>query len=468
MAGKKAHFIGIAGMGMSAVAILLKEQGWRVSGSDTEVYPPATTQLERHGIPYKTHYDPANIPTDADLIVIGKNAKLTRENNVEVRAAHESGKRIASFPEVLAEVTEGRETIVIAGSYGKSTTASLVAWLLSRTGVDAGWFVGAAPQNMEPAHLGTHPVFVLEGDEYPTSHDDPQPKFAHYHAHDALVTAATHDHVNVYKTPEEFLGVFKQLAGTLPADGTLILCGDELNVLSLQHATKARVVTYGLHDAEWTVQHVHRGNVTTFDLVHEDMVMAQLSTELIGDHNVQNIVGACAFVLEKRLVTPEKLAVALSEFKGLARRLDKKTTHSSVPAYEGFGSSREKLRAAIAALKAQYPDKRLVVVFEPHTFSWRNKNMLYWFDDAFEGAGLVLLYKPAEQGADTHDQSSQEEMLARLVASGVEAHAVGAPDNVMQLLEKNIRESDIVLLSSSGPMDGLIERIPKWLDTRFT
>ena len=197
---KKAHFIGIAGMGMSATAILLKEQGWQISGSDAESYPPATNQLERHGIPYKTFYDPGNIPNDADLIVIGRNAKLTRENNSEVKAAYESGIRVASFPELLGDIVKKRESIVIAGSYGKSTVTSLIAWCLARSGIDAGWFIGAAAEGMEPASLGTHPIFVLEGDEYPTSHDDPRPQFAYYNAHDALITAATHDHENIYKT----------------------------------------------------------------------------------------------------------------------------------------------------------------------------------------------------------------------------------------------------------------------------
>lgn len=467
MSTGKAHFIGVAGIGMSAVAILLKEQGWSVTGSDTEVYPPATTQLERHGIPYTTHYDPANIPSDATMIVIGKNAKLTRENNTEARAAYESGIRIVSFPEVLSDIVKDRSPLVVAGSYGKSTTTSLVAWLLSRSGVDAGWFVGASLPDMEPSHLGTHPVFVLEGDEYPTSHDDPQPKFAHYHAHDCVVTAASHDHVNIYKSQEDFLKPFQALLGALPKDGVLALCVDEPNAASFQKQTPAKVATYGITNGMWQAVNIARADTTSFDLMHDGKLIVTLETQLIGDHNIQNIVGASALLLEKKLLTPAQLKSALASFPGLTRRLDKKTLRSRVPAYEGFGSSREKLRAAVAALRAQYPDKRLVVVFEPHTFSWRNKNMLYWFDDAFEGAGLVFLYKPAEQGASTHEQSSQEEMSARLQSAGVAVTPVTTPEESLAKLSETIRENDVVLLSSSGPMDGLIESIPKWLDTTF-
>ena len=465
---KRAHFIGIAGMGMSAVAILLKEQGWKVSGSDSEAYAPATTQLKRHGIPLHSTYKSSNVPKHADVIVIGMNAKLTREHNPEVKAAYESGIRITSFPEILGEIVEHRKPIVIAGSYGKSTITSLIAWCLSYSNVDAGWFVGAAPENMEPSHLGTHPVFVLEGDEYPTSRTDTRPKFAHYHAHDALITAASHDHVNIYKKHEDFLKPFRALVTSLPKEGMLLFCGDEPHASSLAQGAKARAISYGMTTAsEWHPKNISYGDTTTFDLMRGAEKITMLSTTLIGAHNIENIVGASAILLEKKLLGLEKLAAALHAFKGLARRLDKKTIRSSVPAYEGFGSSREKLRSAISALSTQYPDKRLVVVFEPHTFSWRNKNMLHWFDTAFEGAGLVVLYKPAEQGASTHEQSSQKEMLVRVAASGVDVAATYDPKTTMQVLEKTLNTNDVVLLSSSGPMDGLIEQIPKWLDNTF-
>lgn len=466
---KKVHFIGIAGMGMSAAAILLKSQGWEVSGSDSESYPPGTTQLEKHGIPFNTSYDASHVPDGADVIVVGINAKLRREENPEVEAAHTSGARIASFPELLGEITAKRETLVVAGSYGKSTVTSLIAWCLSHAGGDAGWFVGAAPEEMEPAYLGTHPVFVLEGDEYPTSHTDARPKFSHYHAHDCIITAASHDHVNIYKTQEEFLRPFRALAASLPDDGLLVLCADEPHAFSLGKDTRARVVSYGLSSsAEWHANNILHGEKTTFDLMRDGKKVARIETALLGDHNVQNIVGAAAMLLEKELVTPQQLAAAVADFKGLARRLDKKTSRSSVPAYEGFGSSREKLHAAIRALKAQYPEKRLIVVFEPHTFSWRNKKMLHWFDTAFEGAGLVILYKPADQGAATHEQSSQQEMRDRLARSGVRVVSVVDANETMDALQKEVTRDDVILLSSSGGMDGLIERIPEWLDNTFT
>ena len=465
---KKAHFIGIAGMGMSATAILLKEQGWQISGSDAESYPPATSQLDKHGISYKTSYDSGNIPSDADVIVIGKNTRLKRENNAEVRAARESGIRIVNFPELLGEILNKREPIVVAGSYGKSTCSSLIAWCLSQSSIDVGWFIGAAPKNMEPSHLGTHPVFILEGDEYPTSHDDPRPKFAHYNAHDCLITAAVHDHVNIYKTQREFLEPFRALVSGLPDDGILVLCADEPYAASLAKDTRARVVAYGMtNTSEWHAKNILRGETTGFDLMRGKDEMVRLSTSLLGDHNIQNMVGISAMLLEKELVTPKQLAEAIRNFEGLARRLEKKTATSSAPAYEGFGSSGEKLQAAIKALKVRYPDKRLVIIFEPHSFSWRNKNMLHWFDTAFNGADLVILYKSETADAETRTESTEKEMTQRLSEAGITIEAVTKHDEAIDALSSNCRADDVILLSSSGAMDGLIESIPKWLDEKF-
>ncbi len=457
---------------MSATALLLKETGWEVSGSDEAVYAPVSETLARHGIAWKTPYAPENIPPDAKRIVIGKNAKLTREENAETREAFaraaSGNTRIASFPEVLGEATKERDTIVVAGSYGKSTTTALIAWCLKHASVDAGWFVGASMEGFESAHMGSHPVFVLEGDEYPAGHDDARPKFAHYHPKSVVLTAASHDHANVYPTQEKFSSVFKELLAGLPTDGLAVVCADEPHALALARTAPCRTVLYGLRErALWRADSIERGERASFDLVREGVHITRIETTLMGDHNIQNIVGAAALLLEKNLLSPHTLALGIVSFPGLARRLDKKTLRSRVPAFEAFGSSREKLRAALGAMKERFPKERVVLVFEPHTFSWRNKEMLHWYDDAFLDADFVILYKPAEQGAASHAQSTQEEMLARLQAAGCTAESAARSEDVLEMLKREVREGDVVLLSSSGPMDGLIAKIPEWLDTAF-
>jgi len=231
---KKAHFIGIAGKGMSAVALLMREAGVEITGSDEGFYPPVSDYLAAANIPFSNGYKKENIPDDADVIVIGKNAKLTKESNEEVAAAFASGKRILSFPDVLEEMTAGDETLVVVGSYGKSTSTALLSWCLLQSQKDPSYFIGEITNGLEAhAHLGHGNVFVLEGDEYPSANWDYRSKFLHYNPKNVLLTSATHDHVNVFPTHEEYLSPFRQLIAVLPQDGLLVVNATEPHALAL-------------------------------------------------------------------------------------------------------------------------------------------------------------------------------------------------------------------------------------------
>ena len=478
---KKAHFIGICGVGMSATAKLLQNLGWKISGSDDHFYPPASHYLKKHGLAFTKGYQKENIPKDAELIVIGKNTKLIPEENKEVEAALESGITVRSFPEVLGNLSESKENIVVAGSYGKSTCTALLAWCLLHAGKDPSYFLGAIPidDTMDTARLAEGKTFVIEGDEYPSSNWDATSKFLHYHPHDVLLTSAAHDHVNVFPTHEEYLVPFKTLLSLLPEDGLLAASADDRSALNLAHAHTGKVVLYGLNEKTldqksydisydfWSGEDVARKNNTTFTLTKNKHPIVSLETELLGKHNIQNIVGVSAILLEKQLVTPEELREGVRTFRGIHRRLDKKTEKSSVLVYEGFGSSYEKQRAAIEALKLHYPDKKLVTIFEPHTFSWRNRGALPWYDHVFEGSNLVLIYEPALQGAKTHAQLSQEEIVARTSASGTEALPIRSADEALAILDSRLGKNDVILLSTSGDLGGLIEAVPRFVEKKF-
>ena len=213
----KAHFIGIAGKGMSATALLLKEMGVEISGSDEGFYPPVSDYLKSANIAFSQGYRKENIPNDVDVIIIGKNAKLQPETNEEVRAAFASGKLVRSFADVLHEITTSSETIVVAGSYGKSTCTALLAWCLRSAEKDPSYFIGEVTNGFEKyAHRGRGPVFVLEGDEYPSSNWDNTSKFLRYNAKNVLLTSATHDHINIFPTHADYLVPFRALLNSLP------------------------------------------------------------------------------------------------------------------------------------------------------------------------------------------------------------------------------------------------------------
>ena len=219
----KAHFTGLCGAGMSAVAKILLDAGWEVTGSDEGFYPPISEVISRYGIPCAVGYRAENIPLAADWIVIGKHARLVPEENEEVAAALASGKRVLSFPEALAELRGTRETLVVAGSFGKSSCTALMAHVLRHAGKDPSYFIGAEALDFpDNGHLGHGALFVLEGDEYPAANWDNRSKFLFYGASALLLTSGEHDHVNVFPTLASYLAPFETLVEQLPTEGLIV------------------------------------------------------------------------------------------------------------------------------------------------------------------------------------------------------------------------------------------------------
>ena len=457
---KKIHLIGICGVGMSATALLLKEAGYEVTGSDAECYGPPAATLKNAGIAPLLGYRPENIPEDADEIIIGRNAKLAPGENAEADAARRSGKSIKSFPEIIGELSRGRDTLVVAGSYGKSSTTALVAHILRSSGVEAGYFVGAVPAAMPPAMLGSA-LFVAEGDEYPTAHDDARPKFMHLHPRDVILTSVVHDHVNVYPTQASYEKPFAELLASVPNDG-IVVCATEPNALRLAKASGKAVVSYGIENGDFHAEQVRFGERTTFTLVRDGVAVAELSTAELGRHAVENIVGAAAYLLSRDIVPVNDLQKAVASFGGVLRRLNNLLPDSRVPVYEGFGSSYEKARSAIEAMLLRFPDRPLVVVFEPHTFGWRNRANLAWYDDVFKGIACVYVAPPEKQGAGTHEQLSHEEILER-AAGMVNARPYESPAQVSGALKEN----DVVLILTSGDLHGTLKELADTIQNRF-
>ena len=465
----KAHFIGIAGKGMSATALLLKQMGVRISGSDEGFYPPVSDYLKSANIAFAKGYRKENIPDDADVIIIGKNAKLQPETNEEVRAAFASGKLVRSFADIVHDMTVASDNVVVAGSYGKSTCTALLAWCLRTAKKDPSYFIGEVTNGFECyAQRGQGSVFVLEGDEYPSSNWDNTSKFLRYNARNVLLTSATHDHVNVFPTHADYLVPFRALLDRLPSAGILVACGSEPHARALVAATGRPAVFYALDDrAHWHADNIARSARTDFDLMRGSEKVVRLSTRHLGNHNIENIVGVSAMLLEKGLLTPDELYAGVGSFMGVKRRMELLSAASTVPVYEGFGSSYEKARSAIAAVKLHYPGRRLMVVFEPHTFTWRNREALAAYDDVFDGAAKILIYEPASQGASSHAQLTHDEIVDRVRSAKYDAEAIVDPEEALQRLNGILETDDVVLLLTSGELGGLIKTIPRLAEQKY-
>ena len=463
-----AHFIGIGGVGMSATAMLLRDVGVSVTGSDEAIYPPISDVLAREKLDVRTPYVPANIPANAACIIIGKNARLVPETNAEVAEAFARGVPILSFADVLGLLGASRTPIVAAGSFGKTTSVSLMAHCLIEAGLDPSFMIGAAPLSPSTsARIGTGELLLLEGDEYPSSNTDPRSKFLHYNPAHLLLTPLAHDHVNIFPTIESYLAPFSQLVENMPADAAIFAStGGELSERFLASLNRP-VVTYGVDKGDWRVRDIVWGERTAFTITHEGRDVARVETGQLGLHNIENMLGVGAFLLTRRLVSREAFAAAMASFKGIRRRLDRKSDATRIPMFEGFGSSYDKARSAIAAMRQHFPARRLIVVFEPHTFSWRNRSTLHWYDDAFEGAAKVFVWRPAEQGAGTHEQIGQAEILARLTAAGFAAEGMDEAGAAVERIGAALGDDAAVLFLTSGPLGGLIESVPAWAERHF-
>lgn len=460
---KKVHFIGISGTGMSAVAKLMKERGWQISGSDEGAYPPVSTYLEENGLSCLTPYSPKNIPTDVDLIVIGKHATLVPAENQEVKAAFSLGVPVKSFPDILNELTEKTQNWVVVGSFGKSTSSILTAWTLSQAGKDPSYFVAAlSPSLASNAHLGSGPYFVLEGDEYPSSNWDTQAKFLRYNASSVLFISAEHDHLNVFPTLESYLRPFVQLLSSLSPDALVLACLDGENVEAVLDKSARSAITYSLDNrqADWWAENIRLEEITSFDLISKGENLGRLTSSLLGEHNVQNMVGVAAWLLENKAVTFVEIAKAFQSFAGIRRRLERKTKSERLPVYEDFGSSRAKAQAGLKTIRQQFPHRRLIVIFEPHTFSFRNRDSLPWYDTLFSQADLVFIFVPPQSGADSHAQLSHQEIVERVQATGIKVYPVRTKSDVIEKLREILRpDKDLILIETSGDLDGAIPEI---------
>jgi UDP-N-acetylmuramate: L-alanyl-gamma-D-glutamyl-meso-diaminopimelate ligase len=461
------HFTGIAGAGMAAAALMMREAGHLVTGSDEGAFPPMSTYVEGLGFPVFWRFDSANLAPDLDVLVLGASAKLGGEDNVEVQAARRRGVRVTSFPELVGEATALKRNTVVAGSFGKSTCTALMAHVLRASGIDAGWMIGAiSPSLPATGRWGAAAEVVLEGDEYIVGPSDRRSKFVLYHPRDVLLTSLIHDHVNVFPTFADYARPFGELLRLLPPDG-LLVAREHPAIRAIAGEAAGRVVWYDTAPCDgWSCEDVAYGDITRFTLVGPAGRRLALATTLLGEHNVENIVGVSAYLLERGLVGESDLARAVESFAGIRRRLDRLTRTSAVPVVEGFGSSYEKARSAIEAMRLHYPDRPLTVVFEPHTFSWRNREALPWYDTVFEGVAKVLIAPPPHHGEASHEQSGYDEILARVAAAGVPVEGVETAEVATAALSR-LAGDEVVLLLSSGPLLGLPDSLPPVFDRLY-
>jgi UDP-N-acetylmuramate: L-alanyl-gamma-D-glutamyl-meso-diaminopimelate ligase len=383
------HFIAIGGAVMHNMAIALKNKGYRVTGSDDEIFDPAYTNLQNHGIlPPQFGWFPQRITRDLNAVILGMHAK---KGNPELDKAVEMGLKIYSFPEYLYEQSMYKKRVVIAGSHGKTTITSIIMHVLKFCNYDFDYLVGAKIEGFDVmVKLSDAPVIIIEGDEYLTSALDSRPKFLHYKPHITLISGIAWDHINVFPKYEDYKKQFELLIADTVSDGSLIYCNDDNELADvvqnalLQGQFPSNLFAYNAQ--EFTIKE----GITHLKTIVNGKV-ADIPLRVFGHHNLQNIEGA-RLICQQLGIDMNDFYKAISSFSGAAKRLELIGQNSHVNIYKDFAHSPSKLKATVEAVKSQYPERSLIAVMELHTYSSLSKNFLEHYSECLDQADVPVVF----------------------------------------------------------------------------
>jgi UDP-N-acetylmuramate: L-alanyl-gamma-D-glutamyl-meso-diaminopimelate ligase len=461
------HFIAIAGTGMGSLAGLLKSRGLEVTGSDSDVYPPMSTALEAWGIPVAKGFRPENVmERRPDLVVIGN---AVRADNPEARAAIDAGLPYLSFPDALYEhAIKGKHSVVVAGTHGKTTTGSIVATLLHETGRDPSMLVGGITANFDGSFRdGAGPDYVVEGDEYDTAFFDKTPKFLHYHARTLVITSVEFDHADIYRDLGQVKGEFRKLVQSMPAGGAIIAAVEEPNVADVVAGAPCRVIGYAVDgggDAELRARALQASRAgTRFELVREGVVVARPEVPLHGRHNVANALAAIA-VLESRGVPLSEIIAALPRYAGVKRRQEVRGEVDGVTVIDDFAHHPTAVRETLAAMRACYPGRRVIAVFEPRSNTSRRTVFQRDYAQAFGDADRVVVAEVQDTPiysvtGEVTERFSAQRLVSDLRLRGGEAVAIDGVDAIVDHLARVHAPGDVIITLSNGAFGAIWEKL---------
>jgi UDP-N-acetylmuramate: L-alanyl-gamma-D-glutamyl-meso-diaminopimelate ligase len=443
------HILGICGTFMGGIAALAQARGDRVTGADQNVYPPMSTQLEALGIGLFQGWDAAQLEPRPDLIVIGN--ALSRGNPV-IEAVLDEGLPYCSGPEWLARyVLKDRVVLAVAGTHGKTTTASLTAYLLEAGQLAPGFLIGGMPADFGvSARLGTGPHFVVEADEYDSAFFDKRAKFVHYRPRIAILNNLEYDHADIYPDLASIRTQFHHLVRTVPSTGRLIVRADDPELeatLALGAWTPIERFGRGAH-ASYRLEAI-TADWSQFTVLEQGALLGRARSPLLGAHNAENALAACLAARQAGIPLERSLA-ALADFQGVRRRLELRGTVRGVNVYDDFAHHPTAIANTLAGLRARVGRERILAVLEPRSNTMKLGVHKDTLAPSLAGADLVYLYRPANLGWDLSG-----------VAAGLGARAVLAADleQLTRALSAEARAGDHILIMSNGGFGGLHERL---------
>jgi UDP-N-acetylmuramate: L-alanyl-gamma-D-glutamyl-meso-diaminopimelate ligase len=467
---KHIHLIGICGTAMASLAGMLQQQGHRVTGSDAAAYPPMSDQLREMGIAVAEPYAAVNLEPRPDLIVVGN---AISRGNVELEHVLDTRIPFCSMAALLHdEFLPGRESLVVAGTHGKTTTTSMLAWIYevaSRTQPELApsFLIGGVAENFGASFMvrPTRP-FILEGDEYDTAFFDKGPKFLHYFPDAAILTHVEFDHADIYADLEAVKTAFKRLVNLIPGRGRLVAFDGSPNVTECAAKAFCRVERYGFTaTSHWRISSMrHEGASSVWTLDRGGVFFAELTLPMAGEHNALNATAAAALAAGQG-VPVAAIVAALATFRSVKRRLEVKAEVGGVTIIDDFAHHPTAIRETLRALRGAYAGRRLWAVLEPRSNTLRRNVFAEALVESLALADRVILAAVFKQESiPPAERLHPEEVAAALTARGVPAAVHADAEAIVAAMVPQLVPGDVVAILSNGGFGGIYERLPASLE----
>jgi len=457
---KKIHLIAVCGTGMGALACMLNDLGYDVTGSDQKVYPPMSRFLEQKGIRLSNGFCEGNIVYGPDLVVVGN--AVTRDNP-EARKVLEMGLYFCSMPQAINRfIAKDKQTILVTGTHGKTTTASIAAWILYHAGCDPSFFIGGILNNFESNyHLGKGDFMVVEGDEYDTAYFNKVPKFVHYDPALAVLTGVEFDHADIYRDMDHVVDVFDGFVKNLSTESTLFAYDGDETVAGLLDSGKCRMAPYGTGlKSPWRLGAVKVAPPWThFEIFKQGDRFGRFKTKLFGQHNLLNALAAVA-VSDSLKIPTDVISEALTAYDGVKRRQEVRGQRRGITVMDDFAHHPTAVRETVKAVKQFHTNGRLVAVFEPRTHASMRTIFQDIYPRSFDAADLICIrHPPMLQKIPADDRFSSEKLVDDLKHRGKNAHFFQDTEAIIEFLILEAKAGDILLIMSNGGFDNIHEKL---------
>jgi UDP-N-acetylmuramate: L-alanyl-gamma-D-glutamyl-meso-diaminopimelate ligase len=465
---KHIHLIGICGTAMASLAGMLKERGFRVTGSDAAAYPPMSDFLRELEIPLAQPFDARNLQPQPDLVVVGN---AISRGNAELEHVLDQRIPFCSLPQLLHdEFLRGKEVLVVAGTHGKTTTTSMLAWIFHSAGLQPSFLIGGIAENFGSSfHLGQGKHFILEGDEYDTAFFDKGPKFLHYFPDSVILTSVEFDHADIYKDLDAVETAFKRLVNLIPRRGRIVAfdgaVGESTESASLERClakTFCPVERYGGGArSQWRVTNLRlEPGRTTWSVLHEGAPWADFEFALAGEYNVWNATAAAALAAACDISTDE-IAAALKTFKSVKRRLEVKAQVNGITVIDDFAHHPTAIAGTLKALRARYVGARLWAILEPRSNTLRRRVLQSDLARSLALADEVIVAGVfRSEAVPENERLELPALAAEIQKNGRPARLLADADAIVETIAPEMRSGDVVAILSNGGFGGIYEKLP--------